>query len=562
MSEDMTLAKKVRAMFNKLEEIREPYEDDWEDIAKYVFYRREFIDLDHEQGESIARDKYDGTPQQAATNLVHGFQGYMVSQSIDWMDLSFEDKELENYEEAMFWLEDLVHYFYEVFKETNFYDTVNDNLADAVAFGTPCFYSENDDKFGKIVYSERHPIEIYVAENRYGQVDTIFRKYKMSAREIVKQFDEKNISRVVKEDAEKPGRMYNEHLIIHGVFPNEDKVIGSMRGKDKPFRSVYIEEHSQDENIVLSDSGYDTNPYVVWRWDKNSTEWYGRSPSHNALPEILALNQIEKCLLEAVEKAVNPPMYVPGRHRGRLHLYPHGMNYYENFDNERIEMINQGLQLPIGMEERQDMRNKIRQYYFNDFFLILSQLMQDKSKTATEVLELQGEKAAVIAPIIGRFETRFLDPVIERTYQLEYEAGRLPEMPPVLEDYIRSENSKGINIRYTGPLATIQERLYKTTGVTHTLSSLVPMAELQLANAPILDKFDFDVMAEELARTQGFPQRAMRGDREVEAIRQARAEAQQAQQQMENLERASKAMPGMSKAIEKGSVLDKVEKSA
>ena len=75
MLEEISLAKKVRSMFKKLKEIREPYESDWEQIAKYIYYRREFFDLKDQQGKSIARDKSDGPSYQAATNLVHGFQG-------------------------------------------------------------------------------------------------------------------------------------------------------------------------------------------------------------------------------------------------------------------------------------------------------------------------------------------------------------------------------------------------------------------------------------------------------------------------------------------------------
>jgi len=560
--EEISLAKKVRAMQKKLAEIRQPYEADLENIAKYVFYRREFFDLKSQQGQSIARTKYDGTANQAANNLVYGFQGNIVSRSIEWIDLEFVNKDLENYEEAMIWLEDWIQYLYEVFKKTNFYDTINDNLTDAIGFGTPCFYCENDDKRNQIVYSERHPIEIYVSLNRYGEYDTVFRRYKMAAREIVKQFNEKNISDAVKNDAEKSQSMYNEHVIIHGVFPNEDKVVGSKMSKDKQYRSVYIEEEASNEDITLSDGGYGENPYIVWAWDRNPTEWYGRSPSHNALPEILTLNQLTKAILEATEKTVNPPMYVPSVGRGKIHNYPGGYYFYENYEKEKHEPIIQGIQLPTSKEERDAIEEKIRGYYFNDFFLILGQLLQ-KEKTATEVLEIQGEKAAIIGPIIGRYETQFLDPVIERTYQIETEKKRGPEMPPVIEDYMAQKQEEGgqeddIVIRYIGPLATIQERLYKTTGVTHTLSAIAPIGEMQLANPPVLDNFDFDKMARDVAKTHGASPTHLRSDKEVKKIREERAAREQAMQQAALAKEAADAVPKLGQKEEKGSVLDEI----
>ena len=563
--EKISIAKKVRAMQRKLAEIRQPYEADWKQIAQYVFYRREFFDLKEQQGQSIGRVKYEGTAGQAAANLAHGIQGYMVSRSINWLDLEFANKELENYKEAQIWLEDLVQYFYEIFKANDFYDTVNDNLSDGIAFGLPCLYSENDPKRNRIVYSQRHPIEIYVAKNRYGEYDTVFRKYKMSSREIIKQFPEGKISRKIKEEAEKSDSMYNEHIITHGVFPNDDRIIGSKMSKDKAFRSVYIEEDAEFEDETLSDKGYSDNPYTVWGWNVNSTEWYARAPAHDALAEILAMNQYEKAILEGTELAIHPPRYVPSKHKGSVRFYPHGINYYENYEKEKIETIPPGGDLPIGLAEREDLRDRIRKYFFNDFFLILAQLIRDKgeAKTATEILELQGEKAAILSPIIGRYESKFLDSIIDRTYKLELEAGRLPQMPPVLEDYASEEKDKakkGITIRYIGPLATIQERLYKSTGVTHTLSAIAPIAELQLSNAPVMDNFDFDEMAKDSAKVQGASPTHIRGDKEVKKIREARAKALQAQQQMEMGQALADATPKLGKKEEPGSILDQARK--
>ncbi len=560
MQEDnLSLAKRVRAMFRQLEKQRQPYEPDYETIAKYIFYRREFFPLKGEQGKSIARTKYDSTASDALNNLVHGFQGYMVSRSIGWLDLEFENKKMKENKEAQVWLMDIVQYLYEVFKGTNFYDTVNDNLADAVAFGTPCLYSENDKEKGQIIYSERHPIEIYITENRYGAVDTVFREYKMSSREIAKQFPHDRVSNRVVLEAGRPEAMYNEHIIIHACFPNEDVRPGSKQSKDKKFKSVYIEKDAQFEDKALSEKGYDQNPYVVWRWNKNSTEWYGRSPSHDALPEILTSNQLEKAVLEATELTVNPAKYAPASHRGRLKWYPGGINYYENYEAERMEAINPGIQLPVTLEERQSIWEKIKQHYFNDFFLILSQYFKAQ-KTATEVMEIQGEKAAIIAPIIGRYESRFLDPIIERTFHIEDQEGRLPEMPPVLQDLSEEARERGesekINVKYIGPLATIQEKLFKTTGTQQTLAMAGPIVQLQLSGAPVLDNLDFDEILKDGARDNGASPTHIRGEKDVKKIREDRAKLVQAQQQMEVAQGVADAVPKLGKKEDKGSVLD------
>jgi len=78
----------------------------------------------------------------------------------------------------------------------------------------------------------------------------------------------------------------------------------------------------------------------------------------------------------------------------------------------------------------------------------------------------------------------------------------------------------------------------------------------------LYSKFDFDVMAEEIAQTQGMPQRAIRGDREVAKLREQRAAVKQAMQKAAVIKEAADAVPKLGQKEEKGSVLDEMRKGA
>jgi hypothetical protein len=62
--------------------------------------------------------------------------------------------------------------------------------------------------------------------------------------------------------------------------------------------------------------------------------------------------------------------------------------------------------------------------------------------------------------------------------------------------------------------------------VLRTLEAILPMAQ---ARPEVLDVFNFDELARELADAYGLPPRGLRDPRQVAEIRQARAEAQNAQ---------------------------------
>ena len=58
-----------------------------------------------------------------------------------------------------------------------------------------------------------------------------------------------------------------------------------------------------------------------------------------------------------------------------------------------------------------------------------------KKRTATEVMKMEGEKAALLGAVVGNTESEVLDPSINRTFRIEYEAGRLPPIPEELVAY-------------------------------------------------------------------------------------------------------------------------------
>jgi hypothetical protein len=543
---DQELITKIRNRQKQFETIRLPWEPDWQEIAELVQPRREALHFSgtKDKGKRSSKKRYDGTPTEALQLLADGLMGYLVSPSLQWFRLKIPNEKVNDMPEVKEWLQAVERQLYSEFARSNFYEEMHAYFLDGGSIGTATIYQEEDLANAKIVFSTRHPREIYIAENRYGMVDTVHRKYDLSIREIVKQFGKDNLT-------ETQLRMYEdkpdeEYELLHAVFPNEDTIYGNLTSKNKPFSSLYLFAKTGDD--LLRQAGYDENPYAVWRWRKNSTETYGRSPAHDALVDIQALNQVRRDLLHAGNLSVNPPMNIPSEMKFHVRLTPAGENYYKDA-GRLVSPVYTGINYPIGKEELADFRQIIKKHFRVEFFLMLAEAQ--RQMTATEIVERQGEKAAVLGATIGRLNTECMNPIIDRAYRISSTAGRTPPPPEALLQY-----GGDIEIDYLGPLAQAQKRLFKTQGVMRSLEAVIGVAK---AMPSVLDNVDQDEVARLIMDSFGMPAKAIKEQGEVDKIRELRQQQLEKQEKMAQMAEMSKAVPNLQKASEEGSPMDRIE---
>lgn len=156
--------------------------------------------------------------------------------------------------------------------------------------------------------------------------------------------------------------------------------------------------------------------------------------------------------------------------------------------------------------------------------------------TATQVLELAKEKAALLAPIMGRQQSELFGPMTERELDILNEAGILPPMPDALIDA-----GGEVNIEYLSPMSLAQ-RAETGVSIMRTLEAVIPLTQTEDGKG-VLKVFDLNETVRELARVNNYPSKAMRSKDEVEELE---ADAQ-AQEQMANMVAAA---PDVTKSIQ------------
>jgi len=554
-----------------LKQIRQPYEGMIDDILTYIHHgRRTVSGKTGQKGNKTGRQVYDSTALGAVNLSSDGLAGYSFSRSFRWFEYTlpgkfnfprwsgmraWSGKRMDEYPDVKNWLESCEEVMYAAFLRSNFYDISPEKVKDAITIGTVNVDIEEDMDAGRIIFTLPHFRECYIAENAFGEVDTRYRQYKLTLRQLVKKFGAETMQNAMTDFEDRYNKNRHEELeVLHAIFPRDEYDPYKVDKLNKPYASMWFlltgTKGRSNVNLLL-ESGYDERPFICWRWRKNNDEWYGRSPCWDAFAEVMRGNQAARTNLIAAQKMAEPPMIGPEDLRGLVQTGPKGWTFMQNYNKDKIpQMLNTVSALPFAIDEQERIDQKIREHLFVDFFLLLSQTAQEnRNITATQVVEMMGEKAAVLGPRIGRMESEDANPIHDRMFAIEQRAGRIPEPPDILLEYTES----GIEIDYMGPLSQAQKKLFKSQGINAGIEALGPLAEIQ---PQVIDVIDPDETARILLESVGFPSKATRDDAAIAKIRKIREQQQQVAQTIEAGSEIAKALPAAGKAPEPGSPLE------
>ena len=287
--------------------------------------------------------------------------------------------------------------------------------------------------------------------------------------------------------------------------------------------------------MVVRTGGYNEFPYLVPRWSKATGEIFGRSPSYNALPDIKTLNKAVEIGLKAWAKAIDPPLLVQDDGViGRVRMTPAGITVIRNDGAVKPLQIGSNWQI-TDMKENQ-LRTAIRQAYYSDQL----QLQEGPQMTATEVQVRYELMQRLLGPTLGRFQSEFLNPLIERVFGIMFRAGALMTAPDIIRDTT-------IDVEYVGPLARSQ-RMEEAVAIERLYQLAMNIAQVDPA---IMDNIDHDNAIRMRAKLLGVPKTVMRGTDQVQEMRAAQAEAQQQAAMAQQAQSQAQAMNTQADATKK-----------
>lgn len=414
---------------DKLQATRLPYERMWQEIGDRIMPDNSQFNRTYTPGSKRTQFMFDATAPLALQRYGAAMESMLTPRTQRWHQLRSKNPDLQKRQDVQQYYDTLTDILFAVrySPHANFASQVQECYLSNGAWGTGILYI--DDLLGMgLRYRSCHLQECYLAENFSGVVDIIHRQFKFTARQAFQAF-KGNIPKGVMKNYEKDPLV--ESSYIHCVYPNPDferRAIGGM--KSLAFLSMYL---CKDEPFICRDgNGYRKFPYPISRNMTMPGEQYGRGPASLVLPDIKQLNEFERVMLRQGQLAVDPPILL--QEDGALtgfNMQPGAMIYGGvNADGEPLARpFLTNAKLDIGQDMLESKRKVINDAFLVTLFQIL---VENPQMTATEAMLRAQEKGQLLAPTMGRNQSEFLGPIIDREIEILSLQGILPPPPDVL----------------------------------------------------------------------------------------------------------------------------------
>jgi hypothetical protein len=478
------------------------------------------------KGAKRTRRLYDSTAIQANHDLAATVHSTLTNPATKWAKFRFNSEALNDDPDAVAWLEGANNKFHDALNASNFDNEISRAYKMFPSFGSMVLMHEEKDinadgQFSGFNFKAWHLAEVAWAENMFGRVDVINRKFKMTARQANQRWpgklpDEMQI--MLEKDPEKEFEFY------HAIFPRKDKDIklndvGRARPKNRPVASIYVSKLGLK---VMEEGGYYELPVHVVRWETMPGEVYGRGPGHVALPDVRTLNRAKELGLHAINKSINPPIIAEQRSvLSALDLRPGHVSVVKDINGIR-ELVTQA-RFDVTQFAVEDLRTAIRGSFFLDK-LFLPDRRETGEMTAFEIATRTQQLQQVIGPTLGRLNTELLDPIVKRGFNIMLRGGAFGELPASIQ-----ESGGDIEVEYVNTLAR-SSKIEDVTAITQWIQELGLLAQIK---PEVVDNINADEIARLVARRRGVPEAAVQDSKTVDATRQQRQQQQQAEQALE-----------------------------
>jgi hypothetical protein len=524
---------KLRA---QLELDRASFLSHWRELGENILPRRpRFTLTEGNRGDRRNQKIIDSTAVFAARTLASGMTSGITSPARPWFKLTTQDPDLAESGGVKAWLHQVQTRMNTVFSRSNLYEILPASYADMGVFGTAVVFAEED--FDSVVRFYSIPLGThYLADDHRGKLGIFMREFRMTVRQLVEKFGEENLSQMSK-GALAAGMGETWVDVCHVVQGNKDADQSKLGGRYKKYSSIYYERAVNgknlptDEKALLRESGYDYFPVFALRWERTGEDVYGTNcPGMVALGDIKGLQILQKNKAKAIEKLINPPMIAPPEMRTeRLSILPGDVSYSGNTNAQAIRPAHEvNFRFEPILEDIRSHQERIRQAFYADLFLMLSQDDRAQRATATEINERREEKLLALGPVLEQLNQDLLDPLVDLVFDLMDKQGLIPTAPQELQGV-------PLRVEYISIMAQAQ-KLVSVSGIERFQQFL--LAQMQ-ADPSALDVVNTAELVSQYGDITSVPPGVIRPKEEVDAIQAEKAKAQQAKAMAEQIPAAA-----------------------
>ena len=535
-------AKELIDRLGQFQSIRAQWDAIWDFIALRTSPKNACFQSEHQTGQPrSAWHKYDSTASLAINKWASAMDGITTPKTQKWHGLTLTDEKLsEKYHTYLEEIRDTL-FARRYAANSNFANANYENLRSVGTFGNGAFSLTESRDFKGNVYKAWNLREFFIDQNYGGEVDTFFRKFRLTARQAKQEFGE-NCPERIKEAK----NLQEEFEFLWAVYPNTDYVKGSLLATKKKYASIYVCITTCE---VIEEGGFDICPLFYQRYDimPSLTDPYGYAPILLCMPEVKDLNKMIADLLTLSDRQTRPIMLSSEDDLLEQRFLNNGVLLHGGLDgngNERIKEMISHAQTPITLQMIQDMRQVVNEGFNLNLFQIL---VNKPNMTATEVMQRAQEQGTLLGSFTSRREKEFLSPLIVKEVELAERQGDLPPVPEELQEAIGS-GEVFFSVKYESPIVRAQ----KADEAAAIFRTLETATVLQNFDPTVKNKINAAKTLETVASIWGAPQKIFNTDEEKELKDMNEAQLQQAQQMLNAAPVISKSAKDMAEAQAKG----------
>lgn len=540
-------ARDVLSRQSELETERSHYEGVWEQVAEFcdpdapdIWSNRGSAGRTSQPERSERRGSrvYDNTINIAANRLASGLESLIIPQSEKWHGLSTAAMDDDETDEEKVWAEKLRDFLFTLrySANSNFVPATQACLRNVVRYGPAYLYAEEGFGGTLIRYASIPVVEAYIGRNRWGKADTFHRKYERTARQCAQIFGYGKLPAKIRMLVDDPAKCEEKVSLVQCIKPRDERKMYNLAGTYDYLDTAFVSYHViEEEAEITKESGFRSFPVADFSWRRYEGDTYGTSPTIDVLTTVREINAVRRSGLRALQQVTDPAT----ASKARLDFVPvlnPGQNYEGLIDDNGrplIAPIVTGQNPSMAFEYAGQRAEEIKSMMMVDLFQVLAQ--KDSQTTATEALIRAEEKGSLLGPSGSIIQAGFATNLDRELDILAHKGLYAPDsrfLPP------QSLAGKTVHPTFTGPLDILRKAAESRDADTVVMSAVQYAGAAQ--DPSVLDNIDGDEYIKIKKEASRAPQRLLRSQDKVDAIRDARAKASQAQAGMAAIAAAGK----------------------
>ena len=507
----------VEKVAKALKAQRTDEEGDWHSIADFSGYGDVPGLMRTQSGKQRPkmRQLMDSHPILSFRTVQAGMYSGLSSPNRPWLSFSFADDELNDYQPAGVWLDQLEKLIYAMFDASNFYQVARQNYGEMARFGPAAG-----------IMTE-HPLEIapclplpvgsyWLGLNDAFKVDTLLREVPLTVSQVVQKF------------VARPGQKMDWSVVDPRIknkwdASNYGHIVEVWQliepGPGGKFDSIMWDKNDQRGNKLLEARSYNEQPFWGPRWDTRGHGGYGRGVGHDALADMRELAMQAKSKRELTDLIRKPPTVGPARDldmRPGAHTYVADMS--TNLAAQPIYKVDPQALAQV-REDIANIKEAIDRLTYADLFMAITNMPGVQPRNVEELIKRDEEKLTQIGPVVEMVNDDMLPIAVERMIGIARRGNLLPEAPEELQ-------GRELKVEFVSVLAMAQKML----GLSTTERVVGFVGSLGSVFGPqVLDKIDPDEIIDDYAERANLPAKAVRDKATVEKLRQERQSQEQAE---------------------------------